>query len=544
MATSTNQLPGAAKLPARIAAPSWAARLSPSLFDLFLLAVLVWTFLSSAKDLGWSQMLTDGDSGWHMRVGQWVLEHGRVPTQDFFSFSKPGEAWFAWEWLSDVIYAVLHGWMGLKGMVWLTAALFMGLAGIMLLRVGRAGANVFLAVPLTMVGIGVIRIHLLARPHMFTLLFVAIAIWLIERDLKKPTRWIWALVPLTALWVNLHGGWAALVAILGIVSVGAAAEALAGRRDWQAAKRYAWLAAACGLASLANPYGWELHRHMFAYLDSKWIHDAVEEFQAPKFRSEGQRFFEMILLGAVLAAGVQMRRRRFIMPFLLLFWTHASLTSVRHAPILAIVALPVLAGGLAWLWNRTMGGFGGRSIAGILNSIGRDMQPSLVKPGVWSVVPMLFLLTPLAPVRWPSDFPSGTFPIEFVARHAAIIEPARLFAPDEWADYLLYRNYPRQRVFFDGRSDFYGERLGREFLRMMTGYYDWDKLLKKHEIDAVMVPPGTALASLLKSSPEWRLVADSGAENLFVLRGSRPENAAMTLMAANGTAEVNGGESE
>ena len=544
MATSTNQLQGAAKLPARIAAPAWAARLSPSLFDLFLLVVLAWTFLASAKDLGWSQMLSDGDAGWHMRVGQWILENGRVPTQDFFSFSKAGEPWFAWEWLSDVVFAVAHGWMGLKGMVWLSAALFMGLVGVMFLRAGRAGANIFLAVPLTMVAVGVLRIHLLARPHMFTLLFVALAVWLIERDLEKPTRWIWALVPLTALWVNLHGGWAALVAMLGVVSVGAAAEAVAGRRDWTVARRYLVLAGVCGMASLANPYGWELHRHMGAYLDSKWIQDAVEEFQAPRFRSEGQRFFEAIMLGAVLMAGVQMRRRRFIMPLLLLFWTHASLTSVRHAPILAIVALPVLAGGAAALWKQVMGRAGRKSIAGILDAIGRDMQPSMVKPGVWSALPMLFLLTPLAPVRWPSDFPAGLFPTAFVARHAEVIESARLYTTDEWADYLLYRNYPKQRVFFDGRSDFYGERLGREFLRMAAGHYDWDKLLKKHKIDAVMAPPGTALASLLKTSAEWRLVADSGAETLFVLRGSGPEKAVKTLMARAGTAEVNGGESQ
>ena len=92
--------------------------MTPSLFDLFLLTVLVWTFLASAKDLGWSQMLSDGDAGWHMRVGQWVLENGRVPAQDLFSFTKAGEPWFAWEWLSDVVFAVVYGWMGIKGMVW------------------------------------------------------------------------------------------------------------------------------------------------------------------------------------------------------------------------------------------------------------------------------------------------------------------------------------------------------------------------------------------------------------------------------------------
>lgn len=542
MATSTNHLQPTLPVAAGVRAPAWLARFSPSLFDLFLFSVLAWTFLASAKDFGWSQMLSDGDAGWHMRVGQWILAHGCVPTQDFFSFSKAGQPWFAWEWLSDVIFALAHSWLGLKGMVWLAASLFLSVVGLVFYRVVRAGANIFVAVPLTMIAVGVIRIHLLARPHMFTLLFVALALWLIDRDLNQPTRWIWTLVPLTILWTNLHGGWAALVAILAVVSAGAAAEALAGRRDFFAARRYATLAACCAAASLVNPYGWQLHVHMGAYLDSKWINDAVEEFQAPRFRTEGQRMLEIILLGALIAAGFQLRRRRFIQPFLLLFWTHASITSVRHAPILAIVALPVLAAGLASGWNQLARRFRKSSLPGIIHAVGRDMQPSISRPTLWSVLPMLVLVTPLLPLQWPANFPDKMFPVSFVDRYQPVIAQARLLTTDEWADYLLYRNYPNQRVFFDGRSDFYGERLGREFLRLVNGHYDWDKLLKKHKIDAVMLPPATPLSSLLKGCRQWRIAADSGDEILFVLKGSTAENAALTLMAGPGTAEVTRGE--
>lgn len=542
MATSTNSLHATASTGKGVRAPAWAVRMSPSLFDLFLFSVLAWTFLASAKDFGWSQMLSDGDAGWHMRVGQWILEHGRVPTQDFFSFSKAGQPWFAWEWLSDVIFALAHGWLGLKGMIWLSAALFLAVVGGIFFRVVRCGANIFVAVPLTMIAVGVIRIHLLARPHMFTLLFVVLALWLIDRDLKEPTRWIWSLVPLAVLWTNLHGGWAALVAILGVVSAGAAAEALAGRRDWSTARRYAILAVSCAFASLINPYGWQLHLHMGAYLDSKWIAEAVEEFQAPKFRTEGQKMLEIILFGALVVAGIELRRRRFITPFLLLFWAHATITSVRHAPILAIIALPALAAAMAAGWDRVAKRFKKSSLPGIIHAVGRDMQPSIARPTFWSVLPMLVVANPLLPLQWPANFPDEMFPVAFVDRHQPVLAQSRLLTTDEWADYLLYRNYPNQRVFFDGRSDFYGEQLGREFLRMVNGHFDWDKLLTKHKIDAVMLPPATALAGLLKGSGRWRMVSDSGNEILFVLRGSGPEKAALTLMAGRGTAEDNRGE--
>ena len=59
-------------------------------------------------------MLGDGDTGWHIRVGQWILAHGQVPRQDMFSFTKPGAPFFAWEWLWDVLAANLyqHGGSG------------------------------------------------------------------------------------------------------------------------------------------------------------------------------------------------------------------------------------------------------------------------------------------------------------------------------------------------------------------------------------------------------------------------------------------------
>jgi prepilin peptidase CpaA len=67
-----------------------------------------------------------------------------------------------------------------------------------------------------------------------------------------------------------------------------------------------------------------------------------------------------------------------------------------------------------------------------------------------------------------ADFPAARFPVEAVARNVdrltggdpSHVPPPRVLAPDQWADYLIYHLYPRARVFFDGRSDFYGQAAG------------------------------------------------------------------------------------
>jgi hypothetical protein len=47
-------------------------------------------------------MLRDGDTGWHLVAGAWIVAHAAVPTTDPFSFSVVGRPWVAHEWLSEV----------------------------------------------------------------------------------------------------------------------------------------------------------------------------------------------------------------------------------------------------------------------------------------------------------------------------------------------------------------------------------------------------------------------------------------------------------
>src|SRR6266850_3996917 len=78
-------------------APPLRLRISflPSLSDLaFLMPILVLFWCTTG--VGW--LLTDSDTGWHIRTGEWILKNGRVPAIDIFSFTNARQPWFAWEW--------------------------------------------------------------------------------------------------------------------------------------------------------------------------------------------------------------------------------------------------------------------------------------------------------------------------------------------------------------------------------------------------------------------------------------------------------------
>jgi hypothetical protein len=507
----TTAPPPPAPAPARRARP-FARWLVPSLFDFFFLSVPGWLFLLGA---GFQRLLLDGDTGWHIRLGQWILEHRQVPATDIFSFTMPGEPWFAWEWLAGVIYALLMEAFGLKGVVWWSGVLVALSAGVLFRLLLWRGANVFIALPLLLAAVSVATLHLLARPHLYTQLLLPVVLWVLYRDLRRPSPWLWTLIPLTILWTNLHGGWLGGVATMGVLAAGLAAEAALGARSWQAPRRFAALTAACMAASVVNPYGWRLHVHLAGFFQNEWIPRHIREFQSPSFRSEAMSFFEVLLFAGILGAGLLLRRRRIAEPLLVLFWAHQSLVSARHAVLYSIVAAPMLAGLAAVYWRAWMRHAPRSSIRAQFAGLARDCQPALRRASLWPAAVLLALLLPAAPVSWPADFPEDGFPVALAREFRGLLTTRRTFTTDDWADYLLYANYPEQRVFFDGRSDFYGPEIGDQYFEILEGRREWRSRLDEHGIEVVLVGPGKPLASLLRQDPAWVLKRETGLAVLF-----------------------------
>lgn len=499
----------------------WARLAIPSLSDLFFLAILVWLFVSGGG-MGWSGLLADADVGWHIRTGEYILDHGAVPRHDLYSFSLPGAPWFAWEWLADIVYAGLHRAAGLKGVVLLAAIVISFYATTLIRRMIWRGVHPFVAMLVALGGIGASTIHFLARPHIFTLLLLSIAVWMIEADRMRPSRNIWWLVPTTAAWTNLHGGFLALIAVLGLTAVGTAIEVHLGNgRTIRDAWRYTKLTAACALASLANPYGWHLHAHVFGYLQSSWIREVVQEFQSPSFRSESMLQYELLLIAGLALCAILLRRRHVVEALWIVFWVHQSLGSVRHVPVFVAVCSPVIASELAALWMAWTARAQNKSFVGILNAMAADSAAGFRRTSLLPWVAVAGLIVTGAPLRWPTDFPEQLFPVAMAHEHAELLVRSRVLTTDQWADYLIYRN-PQQKVFVDGRSDFYGPAVGNPYVQILNGHWRWREWMEKYGFDAALVPVSNAIAALLKMEPGWRVLADDGKRILLVREEKHP----------------------
>ncbi len=471
---------------------------APSVPDVLFCALLL-TFCAGRS--GFEALLVDGDTGWHIRTGQFVLHNGAAPSVDLFSFSRTGKPWFAWEWLADAIFAGVFAWRGMGGVAAFTAAVLCGAAVLLFAWLLRRECGLWVAAGATLATVSASSVHYLARPHIFSFFLYTASLWILDEDRRQRSWRVWLLVPLSALWVNLHGGFVSLLLVLALLAAASLAE---GRRS--AAKRYGVLGLFCLAATCVNPYGWRLHVHVIQYLNASWILDHVQEFQSPNIRSESMVVFAILLLAGTTLVSRAFGRRQYFEGALALVWGFAALRSARHIPFYAISAAPLLASEASLAWRRIAQRAPARALGRVFWVLGQELGQSR-KVSLWVIFASAGILA-AAPAG--VGFPDGRFPVRAVEQNRNLLTPAvgmpRLLTSDQWGDYIIFRLYPRQRVFFDGRSDFYGPALGSDYRALQEAAPNWRELLDRYRFQAALLPLSWPLSTVLGREAGWREV--------------------------------------
>jgi hypothetical protein len=505
-------------------------KLLPSFGDVAFLLPIGFLF---ARMNGCGTLLGDGDTGWHIRTGEWILANRAVPANDIFSYSKEGAPWFAWEWLSDVAFAWLHRAGGLEAVA-LFGVLMLALVFALLFRMMRRTANPLVAIAVTIMAVAASSTHWLARPHLFTLLFLVLFYSALERRRAGHTRTagipVLALLPAaTILWANLHGGFIAGILMLATYGAGEGVKAaLAGNAEMRgehgrAARGYLLSALACLAASLANPYFYRLHMHMGWYLFNPFNSRHIVEFLSPNFHHPAAIFFEAMLALGAAAACWRLAQGRFIEPLLLLVWAHAGLLANRNIPLFMIVAAPVVASAVQeWLerapeWNLSdrvkaaLAQF--QRIAASTSETDSVSRYRLVSAGAVLLVAAI-MWAPNPPKKFRAEFDPNRYPVAALATLRENSQ-ARIFTDDVWGDYLIWSLYPQHKVFLDGRTDFYGNEFEETCIDVLKVKYGWEETLGRFGVDTIVLPPSAPLAGALKESRRWRVVYDDGVAVVF-----------------------------
>jgi hypothetical protein len=471
----------------------------PSLYDIIF---IIWAVVVPVG-FGSRLLNSDGDLARHLRLGEIMLGRHALLREDVFSFTRAGQPFVAFEYGSELVYAAAYRVAGLAGVAVL-AGLVLALAYALVARfLIRRGGDPLLAYLISMAAAVLGASHWLARPHLFTMLLVVVLLELLQHTTRRA---LLAYPLLFLLWANLHGGFSFGCILIAIYALGEAAEGLlsADRAPWLARSRHH--AAALGLAlaaSLVNPNGYHLLGHVFGFFGNSAILAQTQEFFSPDFHTINGKIFLGVLL-AVIAALACSRRRPPVTTLLVLLATIAfALISQRNIELFALTALPLAALHLDAEWRALPLLRGAKAVF--------EREYAGQYPGVGAATVSLLLLglalaggtvagVPVVPNR----FDERSFPVRAVARARAEGLQGRMYNNFIWGGYLLLA-WPEQRVFIDGGTDHYGEKLFNEWIQVWNLDKGWRDVLSRWRISVVLVPPESRLADELIRDHQWRV---------------------------------------
>ncbi len=412
----------------------------------------------------------DEDLWGRMAAGRLAMSEGRVPREDVFAYVPTKPLWVDHEWLSGVVFYEVHRAFGGRGLLALRAVL--GVGAVALLLHAARGAS-----PWTVGFLSLAAWPLLAqgfnsvvRAQAFTFLFFALTLFVLERGQGRV-----ALVPLAALWANLHGGF-----VLGPLL-------LLGYGFYR-------LGAASFAASLLNPYGLEYWRYLSEAL--RMPRPEILEWRSAELWGIGDLHVQAgLLLVVVLVLGMRPRPAHLV---LLGGAALATLLHVRFAPFLGMVIVVTLGG--SW------------------EDVFRRRRHALA---LGAMVLALGLIATGGAVSWlrrdlslQMRVPADRYPVAAVSLLTG--EKGKLAVFFNWGEYALYHLYPAVLVSLDGRYEtVYPDDIVRANWDFTRGVPGSEKFLDTYAADFALYPRDTGAARWLATASSWALVHEDGFSVLY-----------------------------
>jgi hypothetical protein len=445
--------------------------------------------------------VTDSDVWWHLRTGEWILQHHAVPHVDSFS-TLAGKPWVAYSWLFECIVARLFQWLGLVGIVSYSTGMVLAVTLAMYHLLRRLQGDFTLSVMLTFVAMYSMGPLFTPRPWLFTILFFALELNILMQSRKTGKLRELAWLPVIfALWANTHIQFIDGLLVLGL----AVAEAVLGR--WSPAARTnsrpVWLGAtlvASAFATLVNPYGWRVYTVAYDLATQTGALNKISELQAIPFRSFGD--FLILLLALSGMAALAWRRR--LLSFesaLLVFAVVLSFRSQRDVWLVATVSAAILAATIA----------SNRKLAGSLPVFATRLAISVAVVAVVAGFHLLHVTND----RLQNQM-AETLPVRAVAAIRKSGYSGPLYNDFNWGGYLIWEL--RMPVSLDGRQNLYGDPWMDRSVATWNAEPDWASDPELISAGLVIGPLKAPLTQVLRRSPKFQIAYEDQLAAVFVAR--------------------------
>lgn len=463
----------------------------------------------------------DPDIWWHLKVGDWILDHATVPHTGILSRTAANRPWVAYSWGYEVLMSRAYAWFGLIGIGLYGVLLTLAVAYGVYWMLRRLSGNFWLACIGTGIVCSAFLFNGMPRPFFFSItLFAATLTLLLEANRSGQVKPLYWLPLIFLLWANLHiqfiYGLFLVGLFVGVNLVQRAAEAVGIETEVVAAPRLpaidlVLIGIGCVLATLIGPYFYHPYQVVYEYSKAKFTYSVIIELQPLSFR--GYSHFAELFLTAAGFFAVGWRRKLDLFKLALL--TAASVIAYRTMRDAWFICLPAAA--------CIADAFAPQTDA-------EQNEPSFSETWVEKLAVAAAVSVLLAAVAGGTDFTqrgldraiSSEYPVNAInfLRRNPVQGP--LYNALNWGGFLMWY-MPEYPVAVDGRNDLYGDELDKIFFNSQNAEASYTTDPYLNESGVVLLGSEMPLAKILSIDPRFQLIYHDDIATAYAKRmGSAP----------------------
>ena len=463
----------------------------------------------------------DLDLWWHLKVGDWIVEHLAVPHTGILSRTAANRPWVAYSWGYEVLLSRAYTWFGLLGIGIFGTFLTIAVAYTVYWMLRRLSGQFWLACVLTGVVCSAFLFNGMPRPFFFSMVLLSITLTLVlQANRSGRVQMLFWLPPIFLLWANLHIQFIYGLFLVGLLVGVTLAQRLADRLGIAPgflrspslpAKDLVVLFAVCVFATLVGPNFYHPYIAVYEYSKAKFAYSVIVELQPLTFRWYSD-YAELFLTAAGFFA-VGWRKK--LDPFKLALLTIASVVAYRTLRDAWFICIPAAAC-VADL-----------PAPGAERDRPEHDRPEYDRPESWSEITGVAAAVALLLVLLSrgTDFNqrgfdraiSSQYPVNAVNFLRRNPVPGPLYNNLNWGGFLMWY-MPDYPVAIDGRNDLYGDDLDQLFYHSQNAdtSYTTDPYL--NEAGVVLLDSHLPLAKILRVDARFQLVYRDATATVYARR--------------------------
>ena len=470
-------------------------------------AVTVW---DNAPVIG-GKVFVEGDTWWHVAVGERILSSHTWPSSDPYSFTAHGTSWIAYEWLGEVMMAIIERLGGLRGLTALLVLLAICIGLLIYLYAWTRSGNMKAAAVATVLVLPMAAASFTMRPQLLGYIFLLVTLICLERFQQGHPRSLWILPGVFILWVNTHASFALGFLVMGAYSVSSLVDLryrwlVSDLRTASQRRELLLVSCLCLPAVAVTPYV----IHLVGYLLDLTFRQSLvmqvnDEWQRLDLTQPYSLVFLALLVAAVLMQVTSPVAYRLPVLLILLFGIIESCLHARFLIFFAIVFAPALS----------------THLAGWFPPYRSDRDHPIVN--AFLVTAAAFGIIALFPSRARlEDLRQRAYPVgavEYLRQHQTL---SRMFNDDMWGGYLIW-SLPAHRVFIDDRFDIYESGgILSDYYRFAVLHENPERFVQKYDLQSALVRQGGAVGHSFQALQGWSILYQDSTSTIFVRANRTP----------------------